>query len=287
MYGTQVAKLYLIEIILNMKRYLFFPVFFVIIIIFSTSCTQKMYKEYNLFQKGLDSLPSFNYTAPLIQNNDRLAIKIFSATLNQEQASVFGMAGTPVSNSNGYSVSGGNNFVVDFDGYISFPIIGNIKCAGFTTDQIDSVITKKLEKYVKDPEVAVSLANFKVNILGEVGSQGTKQFTIPNPTIIDLIAQSGGFSERATRNNVYLIREINGKRTTYTINFNEVSLFNSEVYQLAQNDLVYVPADKIRLKNVYQNPDLQKNLQNLSIVTACLSVISVLFNTYYLFKGLK
>jgi len=281
-----VAKLYLIKIIHNMKRYSFFLTFFAIIILFS-SCTQKIYKEYNLFQKGLDSLPAFNYTAPTIQNNDRLAIKIFSATLSQDQASVFALAGTPVSNTVGTALTGGSSFLVDFNGYISLPLIGNVKCSGLTTDQLDTLLVKKLEKVIKDPVVAVSFATFKVNILGEISAPGTKQFNIPNPTIIDLLALSGGFTDRATRNKVYLVREINGKRTTYTINFNEVSLFNTEVYQLAQNDLVYVPSDTIKLKNVNQNPDIQKNIQNLSIIAAALSVVSVLFNTYYLIKGLK
>lgn len=285
-----------------MKRYSFFLIILSGVFVFS-SCTQKIYKEYNLFQKGLDSLKDYTYKEPIIQNNDRLNIKIFSATLSQDQAMVFNIASggtasgggggsvggstTTGSTSNGATTSGSpGGYLVDFNGNISLPIIGNIKCAGLTIAKLDSLLSEKLDSIIKDPVVTISFANFKVNILGEVKTPGTKSFSTPNPTILDLLSQAGDFTDRAKRNEVYLIREINGKRTTYKINFNEVSLFNSEFYQLVQNDLVYVPADNIKLKVVNQDPDLQKKLQIVQMTLTAISALAVIINTFFLLKNL-
>ena len=291
-----------------MKRYSFFLIILSGVFVFS-SCTQKIYKEYNLFQKGLDSLKDYTYKEPIIQNNDRLNIKIFSATLSQDQAMVFNIASggaasgggatsaggggnvggstTTGSTSNGATTSGSpGGYLVDFNGNISLPIIGKIKCAGLTIAKLDSLLSEKLDSIIKDPVVTISFANFKVNILGEVKTPGTKSFSTPNPTILDLLSQAGDFTDRAKRNEVYLIREINGKRTTYKINFNEVSLFNNEVYQLVQNDFVYVPADDIKLKVVNQDPDLQKKLQITQMTLTAISALAVIINTFFLLKKL-
>ena len=287
------AKLYLIDNNLDMKRYTFFLTFLTIIII-CTSCSQKIYKEYNLFQKGLDSLQNFEYKDVLIQNNDVLNVQIFSATLSQDQAAIFSMgaggAGGSTSASGAASSTSGNSggvsYQVDLSGNITMPIIGKIKSTGRTQDQITKDIVSKLEPIIKDPVVTVNLTNIKVNVLGEVKAPGIKSFNKYNPTFLDALGQAGDFTDRAKRNEVYLIRDINGKRTTYKINMNDVSVFTSEAFQLIQNDVIYVPADDIKLKSVNQDPDFQKKAQIASVAAQIVSAIAIVLNTFLLLKKL-
>ena len=67
---------------------------------------------------------------------------------------------------------------------------------------------------------------------------------------------------------------------------NDASVFNSEVYQLMQNDLIYVPANDIKLKMVNQDPDIQKKIQIAQVAVMGISALSVLFNAFLLFKKL-
>ncbi len=265
------------------------------LVVLYSSCTQKIYKEYNLFQKGLDSLKNYEYKTPLVQNNDQLNVQIYSATLSQEQVSVFNMGGASSSNSSSAlagagsnsNASGGQNYVVDINGMISIPIIGAIKSEGKTTDQIAKEIKAKLEAYVKEPVVSVRLAGIKINVLGAVKHPGIINFTSLNPTLIDAISQAGDFEDGAKRKEVYLIRDVNGKRTSYKLNFiDDAAVFNAEVFQLIQNDLIYVPANDEKLKNINQDQDVQRKIQVAQLVIAGIGALSVMLNTYLIFKRL-
>lgn len=247
------------------------------LVVLYSSCTQKIYKEYNLFQKGLDSIKNFEYKAPIIQNGDNLSVQISSATPSQDQVAVFNL-----SNSN----NGVQNSLVDLNGNINLPIIGQITSTGKTTNQVEVDIKNKLDPYVKDPIVIVRLASFKVNILGEVVTQGLKTFNTNTPTIIDALSAAGGFTDRATRNHIYLIRDVNGVRNTYSFNLNDASVFNAVGFQLVQNDLIYVPSDEVKLKTVNQDVDLPKRIQIAQIALAAISAVSVILNTYLIFRKL-
>lgn len=282
------AKLYLIDNNLYMKRYSFFLTFLAIIII-CTSCSQKIYKEYNLFQKGLDSLKNFEYKDVVIQNNDVLNVQIFSATLSQDQAAIFSLgSGSGSGSTAGSSTSGGStsgvSYQVDLNGNITMPIIGKVKSTDHTIDQITKDIVSKLEPIIKDPVVTVNLSNIKINVLGEVKMPGIKSFNKYNPTFLDALGLAGDFTDRAKRNEVYLIRDINGKRSTFKINMNDASVFTSEAFQLIQNDVIYVPADDIKLKTVNVDPDYQKKLQIISLTLTGISAFSVIMNTILILK---
>jgi len=262
-----------------------------VVILFSSCFTQKINKEYNLFQKGLDSLKAYDYKATVIQNNDLLNIQIASSTLSQEQASIFnigsGSSGTSSNNTSSTSAStgGGVNYQVDYNGFITLPIIGKVKSEGLTTEQLTKVLKVKLDSIIKEPNIIVRFASIKINVLGEVKAPGTKTFTNVNPTIIDAIAQCGDFTDGANRKEVYLVREVNGVRTTFKLNMLDASVFNGDTYQLVQNDLIYVPANDTRLKAVNQT-DIQQKLQIAQIVLQGISAIAVIVNTYLIIKRL-
>ena len=251
-----------------------------------------------MFQKGMDSLKNYDYKAPIIQNNDGLSIQIYSATLSQDQVAIFNMGGgAPAGASSGLSlgVSGvasstssnntGQNYQVDINGEINLPILGKIKATGLTAEDVRKDLLVKLTPFVKDPIVIVKFVGIKVNVLGAVMHPGIQTFSSLNPTIIDAIAQAGDFADGAKRKDVYLIRDINGKRSTYKLDFvSDASIFNSEAFQLVQNDLIYVPSNDLKLKLVNQDPDLQKKIQLTQIIVQAISAMAVVVNTYFLLK---
>ncbi len=184
-----------------------------------------------------------------IQANDLLSISVSS--LNPDASIIFN---TPnISNVN-YSPSGGGSiqssgYLVNPDGYIQFPILGNIKAGGFTKAQLRAEITEQLlkRKLLVDPIVNVRHLNFKVTVLGEVGEPTV--ITVPNEkiTLMEALGLAGDLTIYGKRDNVMIIRETGNKKEIKRLNLNSQELLTSPYYHLKPNDIVYVEPTAARV----------------------------------------
>lgn len=226
--------------------------------LFACTSTKKVGKDFNYFQRDLDSESRIPLKELVIHDNDLLGIQINSASLNQDQAMLFNLP----SYSKGYTVS--------MNGFIDLPVIGIIKASGLTKIELQKVIIDKLTAYIKDPIVVVRLLQFKINVLGEVGSPGTKTFESDRVTIIDALSVAGDITVGGERTNVMVIREENSQRKYYYIDMRTGALFKSPVYQLQQNDIVYVAGNEKKLKEVDTNANGQSNLRTILSTTSFL-----------------
>ena len=145
--------------------------------------------------------------------------------------------------------SGGSlqNYLIDTNGEITFPIIGKIKAVGMTKTVLSDYIKDKIHPfYIKeDPIISIRYANYKVSILGEVAHPSV--YTIQNEkiNIFEAIALAGDLTIYGKRDNVLLIRENdNGKRETLRIDLRDERLINSAYYYLQQNDVLYIQPNK-------------------------------------------
>ncbi|MGA2589622.1 MAG: polysaccharide biosynthesis/export family protein [Bryobacteraceae bacterium] len=85
-------------------------------------------------------------------------------------------------------------FRVDADGELKLPMVGRIHAGGLTAEQLEAEIAKRLKVYLVDPEVTVSLTEFKsqpVSILGEVTTPGVHQLE-GQKTLLEILAVAGG-----------------------------------------------------------------------------------------------
>ena len=262
-----------------------------------TSCTntryvtKKLNPDFNYFQKGLDSAQEMKFTALTIKPNDLLNIQISSNTLNQEQVALFNAAnfgGSVAANGgamNQQQFGGANTFgfLVDEEGYIKYPMVGKVQAAGLTRDSLAHVLEAALAKkeYVKEPTIQVRFLQLRVNVLGEVRSPGPKSFSADRITILDALSAAGDLSDRGRRDNITIIREEAGQKKSYQINLLNTDFINSPVFQLQQNDVVYVNANYIKLKETNFDPQVQRDLQiGLSVASG----LSFLINLFLLFK---
>lgn len=244
---------------------------------------KKMNKEFNYFQSGLDSVQAMKFAPLTIKPNDLLNIQISSNTLNQEQVILFNAAnsGGAISNTAGINPqqSGGGSspsgFLVDEEGYIKYPMLGKIKVSGLTRDELEKSIEKVLDQkeFVKEPNVKVRFLQLQVNVLGEVKQPGTKSFSADRITILDAISASGDLTDRGRRDNITIIREEAGQKKSYQINLLNTEFISSPVFQLQQNDIVYVNANNIKLKEVNFDPQTLRNMQFLSFAITGLSLV--------------
>ena len=158
-------------------------------------------------------------------------------------------------------------YLVDKAGDINFPRLGVIHVAGMTTSELQNLIAKKISVDVEDPIVKVALVNFRVNVLGEVRNPGTIGVNRERFSILDALGAA------AERNNILLIREVDGKKEFHRLNLNDAELLSSPYYYLQQNDAIYVEPNKIRKDNSKYN---QNNAFKLSMASAIISASSVI-----------
>ncbi len=142
-------------------------------------------------------------------------------------------------------------YLVDNDGYINFPVLGELKLGGLTKREAERLIIDKLKPYMKEiPIVTVRMVNYKISVIGEVARPGT--FTISNEKVnlLEALAMAGDMTVYGLRDNVKLIREdANGKQQIVTLDLNNAETILSPYYWLQQNDIVYVTPNKAKARN--------------------------------------
>lgn len=250
---------------------------FIVLAAVLTACgsSKKINYDYLYFRGAMDSV-NIEQKEAIIQANDLLNIQVYSKTLNQQQAAIFNMHDSSSGGIQGYQVSA--------TGTIEMPVIGSIQVGGLTKYQAQNLIMHKLTDYVKNPAVVIRLLQFSVSVLGEVRGPGRHVFTTDKVTIIDALSSAGDLTDFGRRDEIMVIREERGKKIFRTIDMRSKTVFESPVYQLQPNDIVYVRPNDMRLRtlNTNLNPTTQRGL---NIVTTSISlVLSIASLFVFIFK---
>ncbi len=164
-------------------------------------------------------------------------------------------------------------YLVDSEGNIRFPVLGNISVMGKTRGTIEKELKQKLSEYITDVVVDVRIINFKVTVIGEVKAPGVFRIQDERVTLPEAIALAGDFTLDGKRNAVTVIREENGVRKVARIDYTSADLFSTPYYFLKQNDIVYVEPS---LKGVRKSGFIPDVPALLSLVTVILSTVILL-----------
>lgn len=241
------------------------------LILLSSSCAQRRNLVY------LSDLPA-NYTDnqipgvdrhPKIQTNDLLSITV--NTLSNESNLLFAVNSNNI-NKSGYFEKEG--YRVDKDGNIRVPVAGNINVKGLTIEEAQKVLVKNLSEYVKNPIVNMEFLNFRVTVIGEVNHPST--LNIPNDQInlLEALGMAGDLTAYGKRENVLVIREVDGKRSVVRMNLNKKDILDSPYFYLKQNDIIYVEPDKAKALEYSPNNRL------MPLVVASISAVAVLLTAF-------
>jgi polysaccharide export outer membrane protein len=184
----------------------------------------------------------------VIGKNDVLNISVTS--LNPDASAIFNIPNISTYNLNGATTNVLMGYLVSNGGTIEFPVLGTIKAAGLTKEQLKETITKKLvdQKLLTDPIVTVRFLNFRVTVLGEVNHPGELSVPSEKISLLEAIGLAGDLTIYARRDNVLVIRENeNGDKEIKRIDLNSKELLSSPYYYLRSNDIVYVEPNKARI----------------------------------------
>jgi polysaccharide export outer membrane protein len=200
----------------------------------------------------------------VITPNALLGITVSS--LNPNATVIFNTTLTGTTQASGY--------LVNREGYIQFPVLGNIKAEGLTGNQLREQIVKSLidKKLLVDPIVNVRFLNFKITVLGEVGRPTV--IDVPNEKIslLEALGLAGDITIYGKKDNVMIIREENSKKIIKRLNLTTNTLFNSPYYYLKANDVVYVEANKAKISSS------SRSTQLLPVFLTALSFVAIVID---------
>lgn len=210
----------------------------------------------------------------IYKTDDILAINV--AALDPETVRPFNLTVAANNSGNLLGIQGNQQlqtYLVDYDGNIDFPVLGKIKVAGLTRPQLTALLTERISVYVKDPIVNVRLSNFTVTIIGEVKRPGT--FTIQDEriTILEALGLANDLTIYGEREDVLVIREVDGEKKFAKVDLRSVNIINSPVYYLQQNDVIYVAPNNARVKSSTFNQNTVVILSAVSTLTAVAALI--------------
>lgn len=247
-----------------------------ILITSTTSCVQTRYVSY--LNNALDTVyvKETKQQEVAIQKNDILSIHISS--LNQEASEIFNSTTSQQINSSSASgnSSVGSGYLVNMDGNVELPMIGNFKAEGLSKNELKTEITNSIieRKLLVNPIVNIRRLNFEVTVIGEVGKPTV--ITVPNEKIslLKALGLAGDITIYGKKENVLLIREVDGKKKVTHLNLNDSDFLNSPYYYLMPNDIVYVEPNKNKLASVGRGRQLVPSLlSGLSVILIVLNNI--------------
>lgn len=258
-----------------------------LVLVLLTICSSCIpYKDTLYFQNDNnainDSIPNITEQQKpyRIQINDILSIRV--RAIDQETVNIL----NPISNSNINATSGErayfDGFTVDLHGSIRVPTLGYINVLGYTTEEVEKIIEKKLlESQYKEAAnifVTVKLSGLTYTATGEVGGPGTKVLFKDRVNIIEAIANVGEIPVTGNKKDVLLIRQYPHGQEIHHLDLTNINIMESPYYYIQSNDIIYV------------KPLKQKSIGTgetaLSTLSAIATVVSLLTTGILLFTRL-
>lgn len=212
-----------------------------------SSCTTPRTLGYLLDMEYNKDYPAIPAPELRMQKEDRLSIQVLSE--KAELSAPFNTLLTITDLANQTVREPILTYVVDREGNIDFPVLGKLHIEGMTLNEIEEMIAGEIiaRGYIKEPVVNAELDNFQVTVIGGT-SGGVLQVQGHSFNLLQAIARiSGGNNEQINIKEVTVIRTENGVRTAYAVNLQKKALFESPVFYLQQNDVIYYKPNVYRL----------------------------------------
>lgn len=206
-----------------------------------------------------------------LQPEDILSIRF--QTLTEDEYNIFNSQQTGVQGGNGQNLAL-SGYLIDKEGFIRFPEIGEVKVAGLTIHELEEKLETLAGNYVEQPVVKVFLLNYRVTVLGEVSNEGVISTNNNRLTLMEAIATAGGLSELADRSKVKIIRQHNGQSYVMYVNLLQEDLMNQSSFFTNQNDIIIVSPLRQRPFRRYFSPNLSLFVSTLSVFLLTINLLN-------------
>lgn len=225
----------------------------------ATSCVTSKKVRY-LQDMPIQGMPLNEALEATVAPYDELRIQVLSNTGKDDEL---------IRPFNVYSTGLGNGYLVDANGNIQFPVLGDLHVQGLTRLQLQDTIAAHLERngYIKNPLVAARFLNFKVFFLS---SSGGKVLSINDErcTFLQALAMSGGLDWYTRRDRIGVMREVDGKRVVHYLDPRSTSVFEDDFFVLQQNDIIFTEEMSYKFFSANLNTVL-------ALISSAISLVSV------------
>ena len=205
-----------------------------------------------------------------IQIYDILSIRVKS--LDQENVQIINPIGDENLNAGSAERAYFDGFTVDLHGDIRIPTLGKINVLGYTIEEIEKMIEKKLldEQFKETANifVTVKLTGLKYTTMGEIGV-GIRTLFQERVNIFEAIANAGGIPITGNLKDVLILRQYPQGQKIHHIDLTDINVMHSPYYYIQPNDIIYVKPLKQKSWGTGTNA-----LQNLTAFVTVLSVIT-------------
>lgn len=214
-----------------------FLLFFGLAIV-ASSCVSSRNVRYVRDMKEMEGVPLNSSLEAVVCPYDELSIVVLSSGDDEKMLEPFNIYGS------GANVgSGGRGYLVDVNGNIEFPVLGEVYLQGLTRLQVRDTMVSLLKsrQLLDDPQVDVRFLNYKIFFLG---SQGGKCISISNErcTFLEALALSGDLDLYTKRDRIGVLREVDGKMVIHFMDPRSSEIFNDPFFMLQQNDIIITEA---------------------------------------------
>jgi len=251
------------------------------------SCTN--IKELTYIQGSFDTsaLSKAKLIDPIIQKGDLISIIVYSD--NPDATKIFNQAlittGSPGSGGDPSQAGGASGisgvspsspgYMVDENGNIEFQGLGLIHVDSMTRSVLKDTLNARLKPYLNNPYYNIRFLNSRFTILGEVGRPGI--FAIPGDhvNLLEALGMAGDMTFFGRRDNVLVIREVNGKRQFARLDMTKPEIMISPYFYLQQNDIVIVEATK---RKIASNDQILT--RNITIAATLISTFAIIYTIF-------
>ncbi|MCA4899258.1 MAG: polysaccharide biosynthesis/export family protein [Bacteroidota bacterium] len=170
----------------------------------------------------------------VIQKNDLLTINVFTNKGERIIDPNPELTNSNMANMNNQQVQQ-FNYLVELNGVVKFPVIGEVKVDGLTLRQAEEMTQKEYAKYFKEPFTVISFVNKRVTVLGAPGGL-VIPLTNQNITVVEVLALARGLSNDAKADNIKLIRN----ERIYQLDFSTIDGYRKSNMLVEPGDIIYV-----------------------------------------------
>lgn len=168
----------------------------------------------------------------------------------------------------------GLGYLVDDNGNIEMPELGQIHVAGLTRLELQDTLVARLRDggFLEDPYVMVRFNNFKVFYLDNVGEKA-RVLDIPDErcTLFEALSMLGDLGVYTDHNKIGVMREVNGKMTLRYLDPRDSKVFNDPFFMLQQKDIIITQP----IKSYLARQEVEYWISWVSVLTSLTSIATL------------
>ena len=212
-----------------------------------------------------------------VQINDILNVRV--KAIDQRTVEILNPSGDENLNASSAERAYFDGFTVDVHGNIRIPTLGYINVLGFTTEEIEKIIEKKLldEQFKETANifVTVKLAGLRYTANGEIGKPGSVVLFKESVNIFEAIANAGEIPLTGDKRDVLIIRQYPQGQEIHHLDLTNIDVMKSPYYYIQPNDIIYVKP--LKQKSIGTGETAVSSLTTIATIVSLLTSSILIF----------